>query len=150
MLTFSSIGIALLGLVFTVDGQTVAPDPRCDAFRDGIGNIMVEGMDCRYYLSCWNFIIAYEPMHCAGGTIFNPDTGMCDAEECNEGNTRSQYACQEGALPGDCSRYNLCFNTPNVTFQCGEQTYYHNEMLVCVNPSEYPDLPEEQGCAYNP
>ncbi|XP_071080459.1 uncharacterized protein [Haliotis cracherodii] len=151
MLKFSGIGIALLGLVLAIDGQRVAPDPRCDVFRDGTGNIMVDGMGCKYYLSCWNFIIAYEPMPCAGGSIFNPDTGMCDAVECFDRSVLSQYDCQPGSLAEDCTRFNICFNTFHIsyTFQCGEGTYYHNELLVCVNPKEYPGVPRNQGCVYN-
>ncbi|XP_046549888.1 uncharacterized protein LOC124259741 [Haliotis rubra] len=112
---------------------------------------MAEGLECKYYLSCFNFIINHDPMACAGGTLFNPDSGMCDAEECNDNSGFSNYDCQEGALQNDCSRYNICFNTPNGTtlFQCGEDTYYHNGLRVCVHPYEYPDLPQEQGCTFN-
>ncbi|XP_046552015.1 uncharacterized protein LOC124261716 [Haliotis rubra] len=152
MLKLSGICVALLGLVLTVNGQTVAPDPRCNAFPNGEGNIMAEGLGCRYYLSCFNFIINRDPMACAGETLFNPNSGMCDAEECTDNRGVSNYDCEEGALPNDCSRFNICFNTPNDTtiFQCGEDTYYHNAKRVCVHPDAFPNLPREQGCTYNP
>ncbi|XP_067667677.1 uncharacterized protein [Haliotis asinina] len=152
MSKFSGICVALLGLVLTVNGQRGVPDPRCNGFRDGEGNIMAEGLGCRYYLSCFNFTINQEPMACAGDSMFNPDTGRCDAVECTDNRGVSDYDCEEGALPNDCSRFNICFNTPNdtITYQCGENTYYHNIKRVCVHPYEYPDLPQDQGCTYNP
>ncbi|XP_071080559.1 uncharacterized protein [Haliotis cracherodii] len=148
MLKFSGIGIALLGLVLAIDGQMGVSDPRCDEMPDGKGNVMANGKSCKEFLQCWDYLI-YGPMPCAGGTMFNSTTGDCDATECIEGRSGTPDGCAStGSLPEDCSQFITCANGLEYQYQCGEGTYYSNDLLVCVHPKEYPDIPEKQGCEY--
>ncbi|XP_046549883.1 uncharacterized protein LOC124259737 [Haliotis rubra] len=148
MLKLCNVAIALLGLVLAVEGLAGVPDSRCNNLPGGTGNVMADGKMCRQYLSCWDYLIT-GPMNCAGGSIFNSSTGDCDATECIEARTGFVDGCAfEGALPEDCSRYVVCVNDLEMQFQCGEGTYYSNELLVCVNPMEYPDIPQKQNCNY--
>ncbi|XP_067667674.1 uncharacterized protein [Haliotis asinina] len=148
MLKLCNVAIALLGLVVAVEGLAGVPDSRCNNLPNGRGTVMADGKMCRQFLICYDYVI-YGPIPCAGGTIYNSTTGRCDATECIEQRTGFVDGCAfVGALLEDCSRYVICDNDIQVEFQCGNGTYYSNDLLVCVNPMEYPEIPQKQGCNY--